>query len=213
VTSVAVALGFWRARQRGGVAVLGITAVLLVLLATQVGPWRAASPWNLVYAWVPGARGIRAVPRVGLVVLVAWAAGLALAVDALARWRPRVAAGFALLCVLEQGVADRSFEPMLDRERVNGIAREVPAGCAAFVYTPPPDGWPPWHAQIDALWVADAAGVPTLNGYSGNAPPGWGLEDCFVRAPADRARLDAAAAAWVRRWGLTGPICRIPAAP
>jgi hypothetical protein len=213
LTSVAVALGFWRARHRGGVAVLGITAVLLVLLATQFGPWRAVSPWNLVYAWVPGARGIRAVPRVGLVVLVAWAAGLALAIDALARWRPRLAGALALLCVLEQGVADRSFEPMLDRERVDHIAREVPAGCTAFVYTPPPDGWPPWHAQIDALWVADAALVPTLNGYSGNAPPGWGLEDCFVRGPADRARLDAAVAAWVRRWGLTGPICRLPASP
>ena len=69
LTLAAVALGFWRARHRGGVVVLGLTAVLLVLLATQVGHWRAASPWNVVYALVPGARGIRAVPRVGLVVL------------------------------------------------------------------------------------------------------------------------------------------------
>jgi hypothetical protein len=167
-----------------------------------------------VYAVVPGARGIRAVPRVGLVVLVAWAAGLALAVDGLARSRARVAAAaLAVLCLLEQGVAYVHFVPALDRERVDRIAREVPAGCPAFVYTPPPDGWPPWHAQIDALWVADVARVPTLNGYSGNSPPGWGLEDCFVRGPADRARLDAAVAAWVRRWGLPGPVCRIPPSP
>jgi hypothetical protein len=195
LTLAAVALGFWRARHRGGVVVLGVTAVLLVLLATQVGHWRAASPWTVVHAVVPGAGGIRAVPRVGLVVLVAWAAGLALAVDALARSRPRAAAALAVLCLLEQGVAYVHFVPALDRERVDRIAREVPAGCRAFVYTPPPDGWPPWHAQIDALWVADVARVPTLNGYSGNSPPGWGLEDCFVRGPADRARLDAAVAA------------------
>ncbi|HET9157286.1 MAG TPA: hypothetical protein VFN91_11505, partial [Myxococcaceae bacterium] len=213
LTTAVVAFGFWRARHRGGVVVLGLTAVLLVLLATQFGPWRAASPWNLIYAVVPGARGIRAVPRVGLLVLVAWAAGLALAVDALARSRPWVAAVLALLCLVEQRVADRSFEPGLDRERVDRIARQVPPGCAAFVYTPAPDGWPPWHAQIDALWVADAVGVPTLNGYSGNSPPGWGLEDCFVRGPADRERLDAAVAAWVQRWGLTRPVCRVPASP
>lgn len=213
LTLAAVALGFWRARHRGGVVVLGLTAVVLVLLATQVGHWRAASPWSVVYALVPGAGGIRAVPRVGLVILVAWAAGLALAVDALARSRPLLAAALAVLCLLEQGVAYVHFLPALDRERIDRIAREVPAGCTAFVYTPPPDGWPPWHAQIDALWVADSARVPTLNGYSGNSPPGWGLEDCFVRGPADRARLDAAVAAWVQRWGLTGPVCPIPPSP
>jgi hypothetical protein len=213
LTTAVVAFGFWRARHRGGVVVLGLTAVLLVLLATQVGPWHAASPWNAVYALVPGARGIRAVPRVGLVVLVAWAAGLALAVDGVARFLPWLAAALGVLCLLEQGVAYVHFEPALDRQRVERIAREVPAGCTAFVYTPPPDGWPPWHAQIDALWVTDVVGVPTLNGYSGNAPPGWGLEDCFVRGPADRARLDAAVEAWVRRWGLPAPVCRLPASP
>lgn len=206
-------VGFWRARHRGGVMVLAITALALVLLATQVGPWRAASPWTVVYAVVPGARAIRAVPRVGQVVLLGWAAGLALAIDAVSRARPFAAAALALLCLLEQGVSYRHFVPALDRARVNQIAREVDPGCAAFVYTPAPDGWPPWHAQIDALWVTDTARVPTLNGYSGNAPPGWSLEDCFVRGPADRARLDAAVAAWVRRWALPEPVCRIPPSP
>ena len=82
-----------------------------------------------------------------------------------------------------------------------------------LVYTPPPDGWPPWHAQIDAIWVADAAGVPTLNGYSGNSPPGWGLEDPFVRGSEDRTRLDASVEAWAKRWGLAQPVCRVPASP
>lgn len=213
LTTAAVAFGFWRARHRGGVVVLGLTALLLVVLATQLGPWRAAAPWNVVYAVVPGARGIRAVPRVGLVVLVAWAAGLALAVDALARSRPRIAAALAVVCLLEQGVASTHFVPAVDRERVNRIAGEVPPGCAAFVYTPAPDGWPPWRAQIDAMWVAEEARVPTLNGYSGNLPPGWGLQDCLVRGPEDRARLDAAVAAWVHRWGLSRPVCRVPASP
>jgi len=213
LTLAVAGLGFWRFRHRGGVVVLATTLLALVLLATQLGSWRAASPWNLVYAAVPGAAAIRAVPRVGLVVLYGWGAGLALAIDALARTRPLASAALAALCLLEQGVSYRHFRPALDRARVNQIVRELDPGCAAFVYTPAPDGWPPWRSQIDAIWAADASGVPTLNGYSGNAPPGWELEDCLVRGPQDRARLDAAVADWVRRWGLPAGVCRIPSSP
>ena len=213
LTLAAVAFGFWRARHRGGVVVSASPRCSSCFWRRRSGTGARPRRGTWCTRWSPGRGGFRAVPRVGLVVLVAWAAGLALAVDALARSRGRVAAALAVLCLLEQGVAYVHFVPALDRERVDRIAREVPAGCPAFVYTPPPDGWPPWHAQIDALWVADVARVPTLNGYSGNSPPGWGLEDCFVRGPADRARLDAAVAAWVRRWGLPGPVCRIPSSP
>jgi hypothetical protein len=204
--------GFWRARHRGGVVVLAATGLALVLLATQVGPWRAASPWNVVYAMVPGAAAIRAVPRVGLVVLLVWAAGLALAIDVVSRARPLASAALAVVCLLEQGVSFGHFVPAIDRARVQRIAREVDRGCTAFVYTPAPDGWPPWHAQIDALWVTDAAGVPTLNGYSGNAPPGWMLEDCLVRGP-------RTGPGWTRQWrpgsvaGAPGQVCRIQPAP
>ncbi len=213
LTLGAAGFGFWRARQRGGVMVLATTTLALILLATQVGPWRAASPWNVVYAVIPGAAAIRAVPRVGLVVLFGWAGGLALAIDAVSRARPLASAALAVLCLLEQGVSYRHFVPALDRARATQIAGEVSPGCRAFVYTPAPDGWPPWHAHIDALWVADTVGVPTLNGYSGNAPPDWRLEDCLVHSAEDRSRVEAAVAAWVRRWALPGPICRIPPPP
>ena len=209
LTLAAVAFGFWRARHRGGVVVLGLTAVLLVLLATQVGHWRAASPVERRVRGGPrGAGDPRRAPGGagrprGLGRGPGARRGCPGPVSRTRRRGPRGP------LPPEQGVAYVHFVPGLDRERVNRIAREVPAGCPAFVYTPPPDGWPPWHPQIDALWVADVARVPTLNGYSGNSPPGWGLQDCFVRGPADRARLDAAVAAWVRRWGLPGPVCRI----
>jgi len=206
----AVALvGLWRARHRGGVVVLAATALLLVVLGTQLGPWRAVSPWSAVSALVPGAAAIRAVPRLGLLVLVAWAAGLALAVDAARRRSTAAAAVLGALCLVEQGVSFAHFTPAVERARVDQVAAAVPPGCAAFVLTPAAQGFPAWRSQIDALWATDAAGVPTLNGYSGNSPPGWRLEDCLVRGPADRARLDAAVAAWVQRWGLPGPVCRI----
>ena len=113
------------------------------------------------------------------------------------------------LGLVEQGVSFANFTPGLERARVDQVAAAVPRGCAVFVHTPAAQGFPAWRSQIDALWATDAAGVPTLNGYSGNSPPGWRLEDCLVRGPADRARLDAAVAAWVQRWGLPGPVCWI----
>jgi len=208
-TGVALA-GLWWARHRPVARVLAVTAALLVVLGTQLGPWRGASPWNAVAALLPGAAAIRAVPRLGLLVLLAWAAGLALAVDAARRRGWWAAALLGLGCLLEQGVSFAHFSPAEERGRVDRLAAAVVPRCAAFVYTPAPDGWPAWRSQIDAVWATDASGVPTLNGYSGNLPPGWGLEDCLVRGPADRARLDTAAADWIRRWGLQGEVCRLP---
>lgn len=201
--------GLWRARHRDGVVVLAATAVALMVLATQLGPWRTASPWSAVAALVPGAAAIRAVPRLGLVVLVAWAAGLALAVDAARRRHTGAAALLGALCLLEQGVSFTHFTPAAERDRVARLAAAISPACTAFVHTPAPDGWPAWRSQIDALWATQASGVPTLNGYSGNSPPGWLLEDCLERGPADRARLDAAVEAWVQRWSLPGRVCRI----
>ena len=213
LTPLVALVGLWRARHRDGVVVLATTALILGLLATQLGPWRQLSPWNLVSAVVPGATAIRAVPRVGLVILVAWAAGLALAVDGVARRMPWVALALAVVCLVEQGISLVHFQPAEDRARVIRLAATVSPTCTAFVSTPAPDGWPPWRSQVDAVWATDTANVPTLNGYSGNAPPGWKLDDCVVRSPADRERLDAAISDWIRRWNLTGTVCHLGTRP
>lgn len=213
LTSLAAGTGLWRSRQRVGVVVLATVALALIVLSTQLGPWPRLSPWRLVLLLVPGARAIRAVPRLGLLVLVAWAAGLALCIEAVRRRRPALAALLALACLLEQGLRFAHFDPAVERARAEEVARALPEGCAAFAYTPQPDGWPPWRSQTVAMWATDLSGVPTLNGYSGNVPPGWPLDDCIVHGPADRERLDAAVAGWVRRWALPGKVCRVPAQP
>jgi hypothetical protein len=213
LTLLVAVVALWRSRRRPAVAVLALTAAVLVVLGTQLGPWRAVSPWNGVAALVPGARAIRAVPRLGLIVLVAWSAGLALAVDAVGRRRAWAGPALAAVCLLEQGISLWHFTPAEERARVERLAATIPGGCTAFVYTPAPDGWPAWRSHIDAMWAAQLSGVPTLNGYSGNVPPGWKLEECQVRGPADQARLEDAVDAWIHRWSVPGTVCRLPGVP
>lgn len=147
----------------------------------------------------------------GLLVLVAWAGGLALAVQAVRRRNIGAAAALAALCLLEQGATFDHFVPAAERSRALSLGRSLPPGCSAFAYAPDADGWPAWRAQLDAAWATDAAGIPTLNGYTCNIPPGWPLEECLVRRPEDCARIEAAVAEWSARQGISGTVCLVPA--
>ena len=56
--------------------------------------------------------------------------------------------------------------------------------------------------HLDAAWAALASGVPTVNGYSGAAPPAWEpLHDGRIRTPAEAAALEAALAEWLEANG------------
>ena len=61
-------------------------------------------------------------------------------------------------------------------------------------------GWPQHH--LHAMWAARRAGVATINGYTGNRPPGWDFGD--LRIPRGegldevRRRLDS----WAGTMGL-----------
>jgi hypothetical protein len=211
LTTVVALVGLWGARRRPVVALMLGIAVALVLLSTQWGP--ASSAWHWFHTWVPGAAGIRAVSRIGILVLIAWAAGLALAIDRLGERSTVAAVVLAVACVLEQGISFASFAPAEQATRVQRLAAAIDRDCAAFVFTPDDDGSPAWRSQIDAMWAADFSGVPTLNGYSGNYPPGWPLDDCIVRGPEDQARLSRSIEEWVQATGLYGTLCRLGGRP
>jgi hypothetical protein len=52
--------------------------------------------------------------------------------------------------------------------------------------------------QIDAIWAGLASPLPTVNGASGNSPPGFeALSENVLRSPADEARLKAALETWL----------------
>ena len=85
------------------------------------------------------------------------------------------------------------------------LAQPVPKDCRAFYVTSPVNARSTLvSVHIDAMFVAQLTGVPTLNGYSGQEPPNWrGL--FFLRDPAYLGFV----AHWVRMHGLRGKLCAL----
>ncbi|WP_063725005.1 hypothetical protein [Cystobacter fuscus] len=205
LTLVLAGAGLWRARDRAAARLLLAVVLVTVLLATRYRG--GVTPWWLVFHGVPGASAIRAVCRMGVWLLLPASVGLALFLSRLSRegraWWAAVLGG---VCLLEQGVSGSTFDAAAARADVQRLAARVGPGCQSFFYGPAEEHAPSWKYQIDAMWAALERGVPTVNGYSGNVPPGWALEPVF--------RADAALLAWARARGLeVSDICRITTPP
>jgi hypothetical protein len=209
LTLVLAGAGLWRARERPAARLLMGGVLVAVLIATR---YRGGlMPWWLVFHGFPGASAVRAVCRMGVWLLIPASVGLALFLSRQARaGKTWTAALLGSVCLLEQGVSGSTFDPAAARADVQGVAEQVGPGCQSFLYSPAGGSEPSWKYQLDAMWASLERGIPTLNGYSGNAPPGWALEP-VVRADApSAARLDEAVRTWSRVRGLdASDICRI----
>lgn len=209
-TTVFVGLGWRRIWRKAGpgsaLRLLGIVSLTLFVLCTEF--WPGLGLWRLVYEVIPGAKAIRAVSRIGLVMLVPAAVGLAAFAEGVLEKKKRSRVGVAALLlavvVLEQGHRADSFDKLELRDEVAQLGAEVdPSSCRFFFYSPRTDGSEPeYRYQIDAMWAAYATGIPTLNGYSGNAPPAWHLGGSELKTADDEKRLAGALADWMREHGL-----------
>jgi hypothetical protein len=213
LTLVLAGMGLWRTRERPAVRLMLGVLLVTVFVATR---YRGGlMPWALVFHGFPGANAVRAVSRMGVWLLFPASVGLALFLSRQARagkgWS---AALLGSVCLLEQGLSGSTFDVATARGDVRRLAGQVGPGCQSFLYSPAGGDSPSWKYQLDAMWAALERGVPTVNGYSGNVPPGWALEP-VIRADAPSvARLDAAERAWVQARGLNpAELCRIETPP
>jgi hypothetical protein len=202
-TGVAVAGLVWGRRDRA-VALVGLTAAVLIVLATSWPPgW---SLWRLVHAGVPGAAALREVARVGLLVLLALSLGFATAVERLRQRSARAAILAIGIPILEQLQYVPSFSKRETVQRAIAIAARVPPRCPSFYYAAiAPDSvrplpYRPWKYHLHAMDAQLRAGVPTVNGYSGWAPPRWQpLYDNIIRDSGDTARVRQRLEQWAPR--------------
>jgi hypothetical protein len=134
--------------------------------------------WGILYEILPGAPAVRAISRIGLMSLLPLSIGVALYFDQRPRWNPLII-GLALVCVLEQGHTLPTYDAAVLNDSVMSLAVKVdPRLCKFFYYNPPLSAQgtpaaPAWQFAIDAMWIGIYSGVPTINGYSGNFPPGY----------------------------------------
>ncbi|MFZ2639848.1 MAG: hypothetical protein WA117_02590 [Verrucomicrobiia bacterium] len=182
VTMAACGTVLWLQRRLPVVRVIVATTLLLLLLATQFIPGLPAA-WELVYWIVPGGKAIRSVSRIGMLLTIPAAIGLAFFLDHLLDRKKAVFLGLAgvigMACILEQFTLKPSYDKAAMREEVAKIAREVRPGCRAFFYAERQPGVIWWQTQLSAMWAGLAAGKPTVNGYSSSYPPGWDLRDAI----------------------------------
>ena len=208
---------FWPANDvgrlcRGLVIACVSVCVLFYLLTIKI---HNHSLFHILYAVVPGAKAIRVGYR-GMVAANLFAVtAIGLTFTRLIRSSfgdprvlPRVAklgAWTALLSLaaIEQvnlwqaaGVS-RNFERM----HLAAVGNN-PRQCRTF-YVAPQSGVPPDVVQVDAMMVAQALHLPTVNGYSGLKPPHWNFRDT------NAANYQPLAMRWAMRRGITEGLCRL----
>ena len=183
-------------RRQPAFLLLGISAATLFALALV--PFGQFTLWRIVYWLVPGAKAIRAVGRIGLLLLFPISAGIAATLDTLEARGLRGPLLWLMIALLyEQGLNGPTFSKLDNRKDIQWLAHSIPKGCQSFFFTPVTGASPFYKYQIDAIWASLERRLPTLNGYSGNLPKGWlPLQENVIRTPDDRKRIEA----FLRRW-------------
>jgi hypothetical protein len=186
------------------------TSVLLTALPIDT---IAGSLWVIVWH-VPGATAIRAIDRIQVTNdLVSSLALVALVSEADRHWaRLRHSAGLrtvgiVLLCLMALEQVHDTDGTMLQRNVQTAALASVPAppqGCTSFfVIDSSPNSLKFYEYQIEAMLISQRIGLPTINGYSGDLPPGWRL--LYPAAPSYMVTLRQ----WVRAHGLDTGVCQL----
>ncbi len=205
LTTLLACIGIRRGWKHQSTRLLVVVAATLALCATSVpfGEW----VWRAIFEAVPGAAAIRAVARIGLLMLIPLGVGVAYCVDAL---QPHRAVLVLVLAVgiLEQAQTTPSYDKLAVRADVAALAAKIGASCHAFLFTPladsnnGPSGFEDGKHQLDAMWAGLLTDMPTINGLSGNSPPGWEFFNATLRDAAGEQRIERALGAWCSRWHL-----------
>ncbi len=170
------------------------SVVLLFILTLTVG---GISLYSLV-AQLPGADSIRAVARIGLVMILPLSILVAMGVDAL-RERSALARGtlvvlVGLMVVESATLRTSNFDPAESRQRVSQLRAGLPDPLPenAVLFNPIHPGVPFHITELDTAILAQEVGRPTLNGYSGNTPPGYSPLSIEIPCAQAQIRMQAA---------------------
>ncbi|MGA7440018.1 MAG: hypothetical protein WBW32_17990 [Luteibacter sp.] len=167
-------VGLVRSRQRiRWIALLSF--LLLVVLTLSVDG-------HSLYMWLaklPGVNSIRAVARIGLVMALPLALLVAVGVDSVrnAGAPLRILVGLLVVAMAAESVAMRTvhFDMGQARAQTAHMMAQLPSPlpAKAILFNPSRPDTPFYITELDGMLLSQAANRPTLNGYSGNLPPGY----------------------------------------
>ncbi len=202
VTPVLLVAGLIAGRRRQGLrnAALAMAIVMVVITLWPGG----FSLWKYIARNLPGLSAARVTARLGLLLPLLAAAAFAVLADTRGRRsRPWIyALGF--LALAEQSVRMHVFDKRVSQRWVADLASRVDPAAAAFVVSIQRPGFPQWIVHLDAMWATTLAGRPTVNGYTGSTPPGWGGQLWVARSASklQRERFTTDLAAWLSGQGV-----------
>ncbi len=177
-----------------------LLALSLILGIASTSTAAGATAWRFVYHLVPGAAAIRTMARIGVLALIPGAIGVALCVEHFfERGIWYVVPIFSLACVAEQRLATPFFDKLWNRSATERIAAQIDPKCEAFFYAALGGRFETWKYHLDAMWASLISRVPTLNGYTGNSPPGWVLFESNIRDAPGVQRVRFLVHDWVVR--------------
>ena len=187
-----------------------IATCLVYLLGLRY--WNDFSPWQFVYAYVPGGQVVRAVARYALMLALPMSIAFAFLIDRISRRTHSRVLLVVLFVLTAFGIEEQfarkegsgGFSISAENRYLNRLARSLPDNCSSFyVGLDPPALHPQLEYQLDAMHVSVMRGVPTLNGYSGSLPANFGLYE--VEDPQYENNVKQ----WIDDHRINGNICRL----
>ncbi len=155
-----------------------LALVLIAVVTLSVG----GHSLYMLFASLPGINSIRAVSRIGLVMALPLAILVAGGVDTAkargALW-PAAAGVLALVMFAESATLRTGTYEIKDaRARIQALREQLPPRIpeGAMVFVPNQPNVPFFMSELDGMALAQSVRRPTLNGYSGNLPPGYAAE-------------------------------------
>jgi hypothetical protein len=175
-----------------------LSLFLLVLITFELPNGFIALEY--LHRFLPGTGAIRAPGRIIFIFLILYGIALACLTDYLLKEKISYSLCCILVCLIvaEQSRSLSSYGFRQNNKTIASLVKAIEKGesCNSFLLVQEGTHFPSLKYQLDAMWAGLKAGLPTVNGYSGNSPANWNLASNIFTTHDEYNQLIHAANMW-----------------